>query len=381
MKLRDPVKPTKRSLQVCMHAICNPPTGIFIDKIRVKAPCTHIPFGKVLEYDDENLGLILVGATAIQTSVIEGGEKAYVRSKTISPVTGLAGFIEVHCCPPLVLQKHNLFGHNDLRAYVFEILNLVTWRLGITVSREDRDEWWNGAVGITEIHLTGNFECPASAVIPIIDAVDQNKLEGKQRNIRSCITIGFTKKRRSVYHALTIYDKHLEMKGKFKKPGEYQIKLLDAARNSIRAEIKLYSQELTERGLQYVMNWKDICLTDLFFEFFTEYKITYSIQRLLTDDERAVLNSAELVAYLLWMHGEDVAQFYKSRTSTWSLGASILKKTGIDIGGARRPDNLPSIDLKEVFVEEKLIPVPQWAFGTRYYADPSTVIYNRNGIG
>ena len=105
--------------------------GIHIDRIRIKASCTHVPTGKIMYFNDEEFGLIPSGATANQKALKDGGEKAYIRSKDINARTGMAQFIEIHCCPPLVLQKHNLFGHGNLQDYVYAILDLATKRLGI----------------------------------------------------------------------------------------------------------------------------------------------------------------------------------------------------------------------------------------------------------
>src|SRR5471030_1174001 len=151
-------------------------------------------------FDEECLEeLIPSGATANQHVLRDGGEKAYVRSKQIDSSTGMANMMEVHCCPPLVLQKHNLFGHADLLRYVYEIMDLLTKRLGIEVDPFDREAWRRGGIGITEIHLTANFGCPRDDVQPIIQAIDENNPDAKQRTIASCITLGYSPKRRSTF--------------------------------------------------------------------------------------------------------------------------------------------------------------------------------------
>lgn len=343
--------------------------NIHIDRIRITAPCTHTPTGKMVYVDEADLGLVACAATANQKTLKDGGEKAYIRSKDISDSTGLAGMIEVHCCPPLVLQKHNLFGHGVLQDYVYAILDLTTRRLKIDVDPFDRQQWKAGGVSITEIHLTANFGCPASAVLPIIQAVDENNTHGKQRKIPTCITLDHAKIRRSTHHALTIYDKAKELSSRFKKPGRYQTKLIEEAAKGIRAEVKLYSQGLKQLDLGYVSRWRDVDVAGLFFQFLKKYKLQYAVQRLLTEDELASLTRPERNAYTLWLKEVPIRDQY-CRTTAYKITKAILDKTGINVSGNRRPEALPDLNLADIFTRENVLPVPAWAMGTEYYSPP-----------
>lgn len=350
--------------------------NIHIDRIRITAPCTHKPTGKIIYFDEEDLGELLPGAATANMMVLkDGGGQAYVKSKEIDPLTGKATMLEIHCCPPLLLQKHNLFGHCDLQAYVFTILNLLAIRLGIDVDPFDRDQWRTGGVSITEIHLTGNFRCHESDILPIIQAIDENKLAGKHRDIESCISLGF-KERRSTHQVLTVYAKALELKRKWKKPGRYQTMLIEEARKGIRAEVKLYSQGLKLRNLGYVCRWKNIDVAALFFEIFNKFGVIYSIQRALTHHELDALTKAEQKAYRLWLAGIDIND-QVSRTTAWKLKKSIFNTTGADIGGKRRPVKEPALDLRDVFKPENVLPIPTWLNGTPFYAPPT---YRGHGI-
>lgn len=351
-----------------------------IDRIRIIAACTHQPTGKTLYFDEESLGgLVPMGATANQLALKDGGHKAYVRSKEIDPVTGMATKLEVHCCPPLVLQKHNLFGHANLLSYVYEIMDLLTKRLGIKVDRFEREEWRRGGVGITEIHLTANFACPRNDVLPIIQAIDENNSDKKQRTIPSCITLGYSPKRRSTFDMVTVYDKMLELMNQWKHPGPFQTKLIEEAAKGIRVEMKLYSQGLRHRGLHFVSRWKDVDVAALYFELLAKYKLKYAVQRLLTGDEMSMLSNTERKAYQLWLHGVPIAEQF-SRTTAWKHAKNILEKTGIDVRGSRRPDALPELDLPSIFVPENVLPVPDWAIRTEYYFAPEQTPLRRPGV-
>jgi II/X family phage/plasmid replication protein len=320
-----------------------------------------------------------MGATPNQQILKDGGKKARVHSKAIDPGSGMATLIEVQCCPPLVLQKHNLFGHKDLLRYAYEVMDLLTKRLSVEVDPFDREEWRRGGIGLTEIHLTANFACSRNDVLPIIQAIDENNSQGKHRDRKTCVTLGFSEERRSTIRTLTVYDKMLELKKKWKKPGPYQLRLIAEAAKGIRVEAKFYSQGLRNRELQFVSRWKDINVEELFFECIEEFKLCYAIQGLLTEDEMGMLSNAERKAYQLWLHGIAIEDQFK-RTTAWKHAKKILEKTGVDVRGNRRPEALPKIDLASIFVPENLLPVPDWAKGTEYYFAPEQTRLRSPGI-
>lgn len=363
-----------------MHA-----ANIHIDKIRITAQWTHKPTGKPHYFEQEDFGLLPSGsATANQKTLKDGGKEAYIKSKGIDDY-GVAHLIEIHCCPPLVLQKHNLFGHCVLQDYVYTILDLLTKRLGLPVDRSQREEWKNGDVSITEIHLTGNFICPRTAVLPIIDAIDGAYTTGKWRAEPTSITLHGAKKRRSKSHALTIYDKAIQMATMFKtsnggkKPGKYQSLLINEAKRGIRAEIKLYSEELKYLQLGLVRRWDGVDVPELFFQFLNKYRVTHCIQRLLTDDEIEILSRAERRIYTLWLNYVNLENHY-CRTSLWKYAKAIEDKVNIDIR-ARRPDKLTPVETSMIFNPEGVLPIPAWAIGTEYYSPAYSVASSKQGRG
>lgn len=354
------------------------PANIHIDKICITAQWAHTPTGKPHYFDEDELGLLPSGsATANQKALKDGGEQAYIKSKGIDDY-GVAHMIEIRCCPPLVLQKHNLFGHCVLQDYVVAILELAAARLGLPVSAAQRAEWQSGDVSITEIHLTANFGCPERAVLPIINAMDATYTQGKWRSEETSITVHMAKKRRSKNHALTIYSKALQLISLFrtanggKGPGKYQSMLIEDARKGVRAEVKLYSAGLKELGLGVVRNWATTDVAELYFSLLNKYKVAHCIQRLLTDDELEVLSNAERKLYTLWLRGAYLEDHY-CRTSLWKYAKSIGDKVNIDIRGGL-PEKLPPVDTSAIFVPENVLPVPAWAIGTEYYSPPVVVV-------
>jgi hypothetical protein len=358
--------------------------NIHIDKIRITAQWTHKPTGKAHFFDEEEFGLLPSGsATANQKALKDGGKMAYIKSKGIDEA-GVAHLIEIHCCPPLVLQKHNLFGHCVLQDYVYAILDLAAKRLDLPVDPAQREEWKNGGVSITEIHLTANFRCPKTAVLPIIDAIDAAYTKGKWRSEPTSITVHMATERRSKSHALTVYDKAIQMASVFrtanrgKKTGKFQSLLVEEARKGIRAEVKLYSEELKYLDLGSVLRWENVDVTELFFRFLNKYRVTHCIQRLLTDDEIEMLSRSERKIYTLWLSKVNLEDHY-CRTSLWKYAGQIEDKVSINIRGGL-PDKLPPVETSAIFVPENVLPVPEWAIGTEYYFPPSSAHKHGRGI-
>lgn len=226
------------------YAACNQQSGVFIDHVRITAPCLHCPLGNQAEWTDPDTGVITHAAGGIQRALEEGHADVYVQSKQVSRQLGGARAILIDCCPPKVLQGHNLFGHAVLQDYVYEILDRVTRVLGIDVRPADRAMWRTGNVHLTQIHLTANFTCPRDLIVTIIDAVDFSNRRGKQRILPTWMTLGLTPKRRSTYHCLTIYDKLEEMGAKPQPPTINHHRLWAEAGKGFRVEVKLYSQGL-----------------------------------------------------------------------------------------------------------------------------------------
>lgn len=342
---------------------------IHIDKIHVKGPCRHKPIGKVYFGHDEDFGYVAAGSRLTKKQLKKGADSAFVKSKKIED-DGLAYELEIHCCPPKVLQKHNVFGHSSLVDYAYAVFDHVAKAFDLDVDPHDREEWRAGRFWLTEVHLTGNFGCLSRDVIPAIDAVDENNSEGKHRDLKTCITLGYTGKRRSKYEMATLYYKPAELMQAWKKTGPFQKKLIEATQDSIRGEMKFYSMGLKTLKLQYGATWLGADVATLFFDALEKYKIKFAIQPLITVEALAVLTTAERNVYELWLHGKAVADQFRSRSSAHKYINAVKEKTGFDMSGDRRPDPLPAINLADIFSPENVLPIPVWLFATEHYFPP-----------
>ncbi len=357
-----------------------PRTGnIHIDRITVCGPLDHPHLGEGFYKALDDTSTVLVGASAFKPRRIKTADDTYVRSKEVQP-NGRAYSLEIDCCPPKLLQKHNFFGHGDVLDYTNAVFDQQTDKHGLYVGADQRQEWRTGEVGLTEVHLTGNFYCPQYTQIPIIDAIDKNNREGKHRDDESCISLGFTSSRRSEHHGVTVYAKGVLLEKNWPRPGKHQGDLIALGNLSIRVEIKLYARILRDLELNYVMRWADVDVDALFFMMLTRYDIRNAIQRLLTPDEEAMLTRAERRAYVLWLNGEDLRDHY-SRSTIHNYVTAVREKTTIDMRGARRPEKLPLLDLCEILTPANMVPIPDWAINSPYYWAPGTALgQNRDGM-
>ncbi|CAE6732820.1 phage/plasmid replication protein, II/X family [Paraburkholderia nemoris] len=364
------------------YATCNAQSGVFIDRIRILAPCLHRPLGNQAQWIDAESGDITFAAGAIQQSLEDGKADVHVQSKQVSRQSDVvwARALLIDCCPPKVLQRHNVFGHAVLQDYVYRILDRVTRVLEIDVRPEDRAMWRAGLVHLTGIHLTANFTCPRKQVVPIIDAIDISNRQGKQRILPSWIALGLTPKGRSTYHTLTLYDK-LEEMGPYPFPWpttRYQRMLMAEAGKGLRAEVKLFSQGLKSLSesldgidLRRVAGWAGVEVSALFIHVFSKYGIVNAVQPVPTPEQIELLKLKEMKVFANWLLGRSVKEQFSNRGTARRYVKVIQEKTGVNIGVDRRAEVQPAVDLKKLFAPGNVRPVPGWAVGTRYYSPPS----------
>lgn len=374
------------------------PGHVHIDRLKVAGPLEHAMLGEAFFKGHPDYGHYAIASEAMGTSKKHQNDpnEFYVRSTRISD-NGLANEIVLDCCPPMQLQGHNLFGHADVLDYTNAIFDRTTSLNSLPVGESQLREWRTGQTKLLGMHITGNLGSPSHAKGAILNAVDQNNPKGKRRDPETCLTLGLVGKGRSEYHTLTLYDKYCLLSIDWPKPGPLQRRILALANETLRVEIKLHAQWLRTYGidedgkivnllqlrktnpaaalkvksLAYTMNWATVDIDALFFELLNTYQIRNAIQRVLTNDEEAMLTKAERRAYLLWLKGEILADNYE-RTSCWQLSKSVHLKTGVDMRAVRRPERLPQLDLLELFTANNLMPVPSWAHGTSCYVAPGS---------
>ena len=360
--------PTLASRLITDYSLATAPVRtVHIDRIHVTGPLDHKPLGELFYKLYDGIP-VAVGASAFKPNSKRNPDEVYIRSREVQ-ANERAYMLEFDCCPPKILQGHNFFGHGDPLDYTYAMFDRQTSKFGLAVDPGQREEWKTGQVSVTGMHLCANFWCQPGMQLPFINAIDSNNFEGKHRDERTCITLGFTPKRRSVHHMATAYAKDVLLHKEWTRPGPLQARIIRTSERSFRVEIKLYSQWLKENRLEYVMRWKDVDVNEIFFKILSRYNIANAIQPLLTEDERQMLSNAQQRVYMLWLNGADLKDYF-SRTTVWKYITELEELTGIDMRANRRPEKLPIADLRELLVRDNIVPIPHWAYENpkRYWA-------------
>lgn len=349
---------------------------VHIDRIAVTGSVTHDPIGQMFYavYDGE---AVAVGASAFKPNGKQRADGIYARSTQIEAATEQATRLEFNCCPPQILQGHNVWGHAVLQDYVTAMLDHVIARFPskLRLTEHEYKLWHTGEVDVNHVHLTANFFLPGSLKMPLIDAIDRNNPKGKKRDHLTSISLGFNGDKRSEYQAATVYCKAVELQTKWKRPGRYQTRIIKLMNGAIRVEVKLFRKALKQLGLSRVKDWADVDVNALFFDALAKFDIANSIQPLLTEDEHRVLTKKEMQAYLLWLAGHQLADTM-SRTTVWKHVKAVKDKVGIDMSAHRRPDRLPALNIAEVLVQSHIVPVPDYlpSLPNRRYWAPGTAM-------
>ncbi len=356
---------------------------VHIDWFTVQGPCHHALLGRKHYRADSELGIVPSGAFGLTFPLRPGGGTLTVTSR--QPCGGhYAGCLEISCCPTKALQRHNVFGHGALIAYVTEIFERVIQRLGIEVTQEEREQWRKGLVWLTEVHLTANFRCPRELIVPIIGAIDRIVSEGKSRELKTWIALGSSARGRSKHHRLGIYDKVLQLsKEDWPNPGPIQQRILDYISDAIRAELKIFVSGLKFRDLQYVANWNDLDVAALFFELLGGYNIQHAIQANPSDTLLKSLTRAEQKVYKAWMGGESLESQFKSRSSVKKYRDAFKSKIKVGDGDGNQSEAESLIDTRSIFCPESVVPVPDWLLGTdMFWQEPQEMVARAyRGIG
>lgn len=352
-----------------------PRQTVHIDRIAACGRIVHRPIGTIF-YRMVNEEPTAAGSDAFKPNGKQD-DGIYARSKHIEGRDELATMLEFNCCPPQVLQGHNVWGHADMQDYVTAIFERVVAKfpLKLRPTEHERKLWHRGGVDVNHVHLTGNFFLPEGVKMALMDDIDRNNPKGKKRDHLTSISLGFNGDRRSEYQAATVYCKGVELQTKWKRPGKYQTRIIKLMNGAIRVEVKLFRKALKELGLGRVKDWAGVDVNKLFFDTLAKFDIANSIQPVLTEDERRALTKKELAAYVLWLEGYQLADFY-SRTTVWKHIKAVKDKVGIDMAAHRRPDKLPAVDMTEVLLPSNIVPVPDYLPGlpNRRYWAPGTAM-------
>ena len=277
--------------------------------------------------------------------------------------------IEFSGCPAKWFQGHNIFGSDDIRGLVPEVLSGVLQSLGVTPSPSDLAQWCNGEVTLTRVDVTQSFAAGSrSNALAFIRAMESSATYRHRGRGQFCKgdTLYFGKNSRR--SALKIYPKGQEIEAKgHGLPEHLRITpLAGYANDLIRFEFVLRSRWLSDERLRYLSAWGDNTSTELHRSLLEP--LTMANQLTLPYVDIVSMSSHLKSTYALWSVGQDVRQvlakptFYRHRQQ--------LLEHGIDIALVRPVDQAPIIAKLRLVVEAVPAQIPDWAIGTPLYFQP-----------
>lgn len=277
--------------------------------------------------------------------------------------------IQFDGCPAKWFQGHNIFGTDDIRGLVPELLSSVLRSLGVTPSPSDLAQWLNGDVILTRVDLTQSFatgsRSNAVAFIRAMESAATYKHRGRGQLCKGDTLYFGKNSRRS---ALKIYAKGQELEATgHQLPETLRVyPLAPYASDLMRFEFVLRSRWLTDEGLRYLSAWGDNTAVDRHRELLEP--LSMANQLTLPYVDLAGIASHLKPTYAVWSSGQDVRQVL-SRATFYRHRAEMLVH-GIDIALVRPVDQAPVVAQLRRVVEAVPATVPDWAIGTPLYFQP-----------
>jgi hypothetical protein len=280
--------------------------------------------------------------------------------------------IHIVCNPLKVLQGHNVFGTNNLRALASEIIVRVLDHLNVTYTDSDVAAWVAGEFDILAVDITNRYRLPENVtVFDIRRHMIRNMAIERYRPAAQRYGVGVRFNAASSYGAWLIYDKHKEMKDK--RTHAFPVLaavhddqadnvwnlLTSTVKSSVRVELKLGKAYLKQHGLNRGSAWTALTANEVYDRELAALRLErHKPMSVLRDSINAVTNNTYRRTLTLWARGDNLKELY-SRASLDSHRKVIIKACGIDIErDVPTVDPLPISELLDV--RNRLNGVPKW---------------------
>lgn len=276
------------------------------------------------------------------------------------------GKLEFKGNPAKFLQGHNLFGSNDLKGVLIDMLIDVCEAIELAPSAENLLAWRRGEIELSRVDVTEMFELPTFADVGAwIQAAGKTasvKWRGRGHYQDGTLYFGkvATGKRASPWQ-MKLYHKGEEVRvHKLPKDIEKREDLENWASNKLRIEVTLRTQELKRLGLHNVSSWTVDRANQVFEAYLS--KVNFGELAMVDVETEEDLKPKLRAVYALWKTGCDMRKLY-SRPTFYRYRQEILEVTGADIGTLCVKDNVVSLRRA---LEARPAGVPEWA-GDLYY--------------
>lgn len=258
------------------------------------------------------------------------------------------------------LQKHNIFGSNNLRGLAVDIFVLVTSKLGLGYSDAEMQDVIDGNFAIKEVHVAGNFRSQnRNEVHLIVHEIDRHWHDlGKNVSNYGVETVYLNQ--HSTDLSLKFYDKRKQLSDcPLPKGIPQRDRLLKYAEGLVRAELTFGAAELKRRGLDKGSNWTVGIAKALLNDEIAKSGIYGTIKRLLLPVEYDELPRHLKITYRLWLHGDAPKSIMEEQT--YRNHRNALKLRGIDVSQAQPKERIVDVDIKSLLSPDNMLNFPKFA--------------------
>lgn len=325
-----------------------------------KPDCTH-PDGCILDWG------------VWKRKSFEGSYSSVIQIQSTTDELGRPA-IWVSGNPAKWFQGHNVFGSDDLKGLVLEMLHRICASVGLTPSIDDLVLWEAGIIKLTRVDVTHSFDLSTLSrvrnALRSLDATANLKHRGRGHFKGDSLTFGKGSRRWS----LTLYSKgaEIEVKGHQMHPLLQETSLPALAQGLLRAEVRMLSLQLVAEHLEYVAYWGENAGSELHSRLLEGLQIAETTML----DAQALdgLPPRFVAVYQLWRDGHDLRGIYPR--NTFYRHRTALLKHGIDIAvkQERTGTDLTNVVPLRTVLHAYPVGVPDWAVGTPLYFEPRAKI-------
>lgn len=328
-----------------------------IDWVTAKIYCDHvgtISNGSIVRVTKDNE----IEWTALSYLPVVGSHDANIMIRSLTETQ-----LEISGNPAKWLQGHNLFGTDDIQLLMWVFFNkLVNIKeLGLNPTMSQLKAIKDGHYEASRIDINHTWHLTdASEVGSWIRSAEQKiRLKHRGAGQFSKSTLYWGKGSRRWF--LKCYSKGDEINSKKSNfPAALRTpEMLEFANKALRFEVCLKSNMLREAHLHTIANWTPETAKMLLLNLMGGLEMSNNFS--LSDDVLNALSPRVRLAYIAWLHGQDLRQilsrptFYRYRT--------LLKKHDIDIGIIRDVEkNTNNVIPLIKILEAQPVGIPDWAY-------------------
>lgn len=353
-----------------------------IDWITFRAPLTHDeseqgPFfaGYVLSTipDKSDLGE-RIEWQVVKRKALEGSYSQKIQCRSECTELGKRG-IWVSGNPAKWIQGHNLFGSDDIRGLVMEMLERICASLGIAPTAEDRAAWDAGEIDIMRVDVTNSFDLGTlprvRSALQALEMSAQYKYRGRGIFKGDSLIFGKGSRRWS----LTFYAKAPEMKLKghglnplFYLGDRGGQRLDNHALGLLRCEFRFQRMQLKKEHLHYLAYWDHNRPAELFRRYLAGLEIADAV--MIEPEVLENLPGRLQAVYQLWADGHDLRRIYAKKTFYRYRNQLLEHGVDINVKQERRGPDLSNVVPIRTVIELTPAAVPDWAVNTPLYFEP-----------